>query len=140
MAQGLPVPAQRQAPAQQARPRAAQVPRRHLHQRLLLARPPRLPQVREAKNKCRFLEGEDRPHRGRIEADLRAAKQIRIWTGTAARAANTPSNRPASIMKFSPKSKPSWACRKASAATRKRRRRKNKIIADSNVTPLMKLI
>lgn len=140
MAQELPVPAQRQAPAQQARPRAAQVPRRHLHQRLLLARPPRLPQVREAKNKCRFLEGEDRPHRGRIEADLRAAKTNTHmdWHRRESRQYTLKQTRKHHEVLAQVEAE--LGLPKSSAATRKRRRRKNKIIADSNVTPLMKLI
>ena len=62
----------------------------------------------------------------RIEADLRAAKdKYDKWTALRRESREYAREQARSIAKSSPRSKPSWACRNPSAATRKRPRRKN---------------
>ena len=56
----VPFPHQRPPPARHARHRAAQVPHGHLRQRLLLARPRRLPLLRPAQNQHRLLASQNR--------------------------------------------------------------------------------
>ena len=56
----LPLPYKRQAPARHPRHSAAQVPHRHLHQRLFLARPRRLPFLCNAQEQHPILGKENR--------------------------------------------------------------------------------